>query len=90
VKEYSNKVKETRLMNNAFHGLGAVAKRIQRSLLRGATLSWDQIPAMDYQKCYRDVLITARGNLYEKILAAPSVGRTMDISAMYGAQSKKK
>jgi hypothetical protein len=59
--------------------------------LRGATLSWDQFPAMDYQKkCYRDVLITARGNLYEKILAAPSVGRTMDISVMYGAQSKKK
>ena len=37
----------------------------------GATLLWDQLPAMEIN--YRDQLVTPRGDLYEKILAAPSV-----------------
>ena len=41
-------------------------------------------------KCYRDQLVTARGDLYGKLLAASSVGRKMDKSAVFGAQTKKK
>ena len=41
------------------------------------------IPAME--KSYRDQLVTARGDLYGKILAAPTVGKNMDKWVMFGA-----
>ena len=41
-------------------------------LLWGATLPWDQLPAIE--KSYRVQLVTVRGSLCEKILAVPSVG----------------
>ena len=41
------------------------------------------------EKTYRNLLVSSRGDLYEKILAAPSVGqKNKDISAMFEANSE--
>ena len=48
------------------------------------------INSWPWKKRYRDQLITARGNLYEKILAAPSVGRKHGYKCDVKGQSKKK
>ena len=40
---------------------------------QGATLPWDQLPVME--KTYTDQLVTAIGDIYDKILASPSVGQ---------------
>ena len=43
------------------HGTIKSAKCPVWSLKRGATLSWDHFPAMDYEKFYRGILVTAKG-----------------------------
>ena len=41
------------------------------------------------EKSYRDQVVIARGDLCEKILAAPSVGQKTNITAMFGANKKR-
>ena len=41
---------------------------------------------MAMEKSYRDPIVTERGDLYEKILAVTSMGKSMKISAMFGAK----
>ena len=55
--------------------------------LWGATLLWDQLPAM--VKRYRDQLVTARWDLYEKSWQYHLWGENIDVSAMYAANPKK-
>ena len=52
------------------YSIGSVSHEVP---LLGATLLWDQLLAME--KSFRNQLVSARGDLYEKILAAPSVGQ---------------
>ena len=47
-----------------FYSVGGVSRVVP--------LTWQQLPAIE--KGYRDKLVTARGDLSEHILAAPSVG----------------
>ena len=53
-----------------FYSVSGVSRVVP---LCGSTLMWDQLLAME--KSYKDQLVTARGDLYEKILAVPSVGQ---------------
>ena len=69
-----------------YNVVGKVSRVIPQKRCNSAVGS---IPGHRQWKFYRDLLVTAKGKLYEKILAAPSVRRIMYISAMCGAQPKK-
>jgi len=56
------------------------------SLLRGSLLPWDHLPAKERNAI--EIIVNAREDLYEKILAALSVGENTDISVMFKADPK--
>ena len=66
------------LSSPTFYSVSGVSSVVP---LWGATLLWDQLPAIEKSYIYK--LVTAQGDLFEKILAAP---KNTYISAMFGAK----